>query len=491
MKTIQISIIACILLLLCSCSKQDYLKVIPDDATVVASINLRALAEKSDFAHSKLMGLAQENLSGLTGGASDRQMKKYWDDPMATGIDFSQPFYVFMTPERMVGIVLKVKDDGDLDDFFSWLHKQGTASAVTKKSGVRCGNLDGIHFSFNPSTLLLLMREGQSAAALQPVALRLMEQDEDHSFLSTEAYGKMADADGQDIVAFTSYGAMPKDILEPLRQSLSFSPDDLAFVSSLDFVNGAAVLKTSWWGRTAKVQKLLEEGGEGLCRLKGTFVDEQPDDFFAWVGLGLKGDKALKQMKANPQAKELLFLLERALDIEQMLQAVDGDVAFSLPLSVLNAGKREGMSALDFTVQAQMKSTQFMDDVDDWMPSLRDYGFSMQPVGKEAYQLTMDDLRLNWGVDGKTLYFATPQAYQQLRSAQKGSVLQGYKSEIEKSKLFVYLNVRDAAGLMVPMIGVNLAGLKAVTMQMAENDAMTIRVEMENQATNFLRQLFE
>ena len=497
MKTIKQILVAVVVLALCSCNKTEYLKVIPAEANVVMSIDVKSLSEKSDFAKSHLMSMMQEGIEGQASNKQSKEMKKYIDDPMSMGIDWRQPLYMFVVGNEAytAGCVAKVNNKDDLNEFFTLLFKQGIVSKPKDEKGFMCGTTERLSYAFDDNTLLMCFSDRNEEG--EKFALELMEQDEDKSFLSTEAFDKMENVAGQDVVCYLNMGLLPDYMAKQFTDASKVKPQDLALVSGLDFSKGAATLTTKLWGQTETAQKLLDKSYDGYMKMEGCYVDEQPDDVLFWMGMGIKGEPVLKQLKKNKQAIEALFMMERAVDIEQMLRSVEGDVALSVSSSVLENMQRYRGDMPEFSIKARLKNDDFLKDVEDWKENMGDFGFNMQTTGKKAYLLSSRRLTLHWGVDDKDLYFATPKAYQQMRDTKQGSVLQAYKKEIKHSKVFAYLNLQEilkqTKGMLqyVSMVGVNLNDLKAVVMKSDGNDELVIRVEMDNDDENFLKQLIQ
>ena len=485
MKSLRFSLFVLVLLALCSCSKKDYLKVIPADATVVASVNLRSLAEKSDFANAAIMGMM---------GGNEGDLQKYKDNPMETGIDFEQPLYVFLTRENLYGIVMKVSDKGDLEEFFSALHKQNVVSRPTEHKGLMCGTMGTINYAFNGEALLLL--DGVSGRNASSNLLVKMMDNEGESFADTDAYERMGGADGKDVVVYTNLGYMPAVLQKEFKAYLQYGQlkmSDIEFISSLDFVDGSAIVETKWWGRTEKAQKVIDESKDCWRVIDGSYMNDLPQGALAWIGAGVHGDKFLEKLKGNAQAKEALFLLERGIDVEQIVRSIDGDVSVVIPATALNG------TEVDFAGKAKLKSTSFLAEVDDWKSGMAEFGISMRSEGKGAYALSMDGKEIHWGAEGNDLYFATTKAYQQMQSKGGSAVLKDYEDDIKKCLFFVYVDLQEIQRMnnvatlcaMASNFGVNLQGMKAIVLKSSAHDEMVLQIDMKNDNENFLKQLFK
>lgn len=486
MKWVKFSFVALVVLMLCSCSKKDYLKVIPADATVVASVNLRSLSEKSDFANSALMGMMERVMDGDMG-----DLQKYKDNPMETGIDFTQPLYVFLMKDKTYGIVAKVGDKDDFEEFVAALRKQDLASRPVEKNGMMCGTMGTTNYAFNDDVLLMIDGDGASTNTL----VRMMEY-EGESFVDTEAFGRMNGADDKDIVVYANLGYLPEGVQKEFKKNAvdgQLNIGDVELLSSIDFAKGSAIMTTKWWGKTEKAQKTIDEMKDCLQKIDGDFLDDLPNDLFVWIGIGTTGEKALERLKGNAQMKEALFMLERGVDVEQIIRSVDGDVSLAL------SGVSNFMFDLkmDISVRAKLKSTAFLEDVDYWKKSMADYGMSMRDNGKNSYIWTLDGEDLYWGVDGDELYFFLSKSNQRRRPGGGFSTLKEYEKEIKKSHYFMYTDLQQILrtngfySVVAQNFGVNLQGLKAVILKSSAHDELVLKIDMENDDENFLKQLLK
>lgn len=247
MKKIQlISALVLVVMALCSCTNTDYQKVIPANATVVVKADMKSISEKADFKDSKYKQMLDESLSAVVKGKDMDAVKAYIDDPMKMGIDLSMPLYFFMAGEETVGLTMKVGNEDDVKDFLQLLNKQGMASKPQEKDGQMCGTLvDDIYYSYDKNTFLMLASlKGSGTSATSRMARELMTLKEDDSFISTDAFDRMNDEE-QDVVCYTNLNVLPKNMLDGWKVLLpeNISANDIDFISSLYFEDGAASLK--------------------------------------------------------------------------------------------------------------------------------------------------------------------------------------------------------------------------------------------------------
>ncbi|MBO4215389.1 MAG: DUF4836 family protein [Bacteroidaceae bacterium] len=487
-KIYVVSLVALMVMALCSCSKTDYQKVIPANAALVVKVDVKAIAEKSEFSKSKTMQKVEKSLSLVVKDKDMKRVKDYMEDPMSMGIDFSVPAYVFMVDKETFGLTMKVNDKDDVKDFLQLLNKQGMASKPQEKNERMCGTLlDDFSYTYDGTTFLLLASMNNAGGAKNgKLAQQLMKLDEKDSFVSTDGFSRLEDED-MDVSAYMNFAVLPADILGFLAEWLPKSVyKDIYGLASLNFEKGSAQLTSKMFAKTDAAQKVIDEANEHLKKIDGRYLDKVSDDAAMWLGAGVKGDWLLGKMKENKNLNSMLFAVERAIDIEQMFRAVDGDV--SMELSSFNSETNEP----DYVTYAELKDKKFLDDVDDWKESQKEYGIEMKSQGNNQYALSMDGQTFNWGVDGDDLYMGTPLALGHAKKS-TGALLKDYKDEIKESRMFIYLNLAAMGKQSGGMSSTGLAflslgnALKAITMKLVSMDELSLTVESNNKEENFLK----
>lgn len=490
MKTRFIHILALAALVLCSCSKSDYVNTIPSNASFVASVNLAEIANDADLANSKLLDLSKSGLSLLISGNSQDKIKGYIDNPADMGIDFREPAYAFKTDGECYGMAMKVASKGDLQDFIDLLSEQGLCTKATEKDNVFNGRLlDDIVYAFNGNTLLLLSNLGDGGTSMtKQMAVQLMAQDKDNSFASTPAFDKLESQRG-DIKLYTNLAALPASFNNSVTALLpkNIKRSDLETVGSISFDKGSATLTSTIWSDNSEAQKLIKEASNNLHKIDGEFTDAPTEDFFLWATAGVNGEWLLNALKEDKEAKQMLFMIERGIDIEQMIRTIDGDFTVILPHSAFNLFDKQS----DMMAFAQIKNSKFLDDVDYWKQSMKEYGMTMHNVGTHDYQLTLDDgTTVNWGVDddGDELYLATSSALTRQALKAKSKVLEQYEDDIEKNVFYAYANLANMPGMSM-FTALGRTGIKAFIVKAPSVEKIEMTIEMNSKDENILKQL--
>ena len=478
---------------LCSCNKTDYQNVIPANATLVAKVDVRNMAEKSDVAHSKMMDLLKTYIMLVVNGKDEKQAKEYIDDPMAMGFDFSMPVYLFMVGNEQAGLTMKVADEDAVKDFLMLLHKQRLASKPVEKHELMCGTLlDEIYYSYDGKTFLMLAALGESRASrLEQMAQQLMNQTEDDSFVSTDAFRRMEDENDKDVVLYSTLAALPNELSKEVAPFLptTVKLSDIDMVATLLFGQGKMELNAQLKGSPMAQTLVFDEAEKNLLCMSGEYLDKLTDEAALWMGTGVKGEWLREQLKKHPKWKELLFMMERGIDIEWMLKEIEGDVA----IEIRNVDQGTKAETLDFDAYAEVKDTPFLVDVDDWKESMKEYGMTMQEVGEKQYVLNAEGNTIAWGVEDNNLYFTTRIA----PSFERSQALKDYERDISGSKVFVYVDMTkfqlENVAKTQSQLWLNngLGAMKTLTLKMPSAQQLTLTVQMENEDENFLKQILK
>lgn len=131
----QTFLFVCAVISLSSCHKSaDYRQLVPDNAETVLSVNIQNLYQKSGIAENKkIQQLIKEGMDGK------EDIQSLLKNPGSTGIDFSEPMYVFsMDNQKNVNVLMKVVSKKKVTTTLKELFKE--------KEGYKTEDSDGWSF---------------------------------------------------------------------------------------------------------------------------------------------------------------------------------------------------------------------------------------------------------------------------------------------------------------------------------------------------------
>lgn len=489
MKTFRyVTIMILSVLLLASCKKSGYVNCIPSDATLVVSVDFNELATKADLRNSHLNEIVDQYLGLVVFGEGLDKAKEYIDKPETIGIDFREPAYFFRTAGGEFGATLCVHDESALTEFINVLVKQDICTKPSEKNGYQTGTmLDDIHYGYDGSTLLLVasLEGGRSRQMLNS----FMNQNDNNSFSSTDNFGKMVEMKDKDIILYSNLGVLGNDVKQMFSSVIpqGVHPADVEFFGSVAFENGVARLTAEFEGANDKTKEMLDDIDKNFYKITGEVAEDVLlDKTLIWGNIGVNGEWLLDKMKKSKELKQMLFVIERAVDVEAMIRSIDGDVSIAAPLSILE--DQEGVP--DFSLKAHLKSTSFLNDVKDWMEAQKDYGIVMINTAPDEYVFEYQHKPVIWAVNKKVLTMASYTYY-----TKDDTYYSEYLEQIPNYSVFFLINLqtlplKEKAGLP-DFLGFNekIDKLKSFIIKASSAHEWEVDIELTDKEQNFLNAL--
>lgn len=495
-KLFTIFSLVCIALL-ASCTKGSYTDLVPKDATIVAAVRLDKLVQDADVPNSSLMSYADDYMGVIANGEDREMLREFMDDPSVIGLDFSEPAYVFATHAKHLGLVLKVDDADRVDAFFEFMHKLQLATKTTSRGHLTWTDLLGdFHVAYDQRALLVLMdAEGKTPAnMLRNHMTALFDQDAEDSFGQHPCSEEWAKSPSH-IQFYARATALPSDWGEGVKSLLpqGVRVADVAVKADVQFSSGEAIVNARLTSENESVEEKLGAQTKHTKPIQGAFLNMVPDDFLAFATLGCEGEWLLDLLKSNADTKQRLFLMERAIDIEAILRAVEGDVAVVLPTTYIDHSN-------DLTAAAQIKSTDFMSDFNYWKQTAKDYHITLSKIADDQYCVSAEGQEILWGIDKSekpaTIYFATSAALRQQAFGRRSSSLAGYHDLMSQSDFFACVNIKPlkehlASHTQVPaFLTPMLQASELLLLSKSQDGQFTLRLIAKDPSTNILKQLF-
>ncbi len=483
MKNIKLlALLSAMIFLFVSCEqKTEYKNVIPADAKAVVGINVASITEKGDFANSDMLAMMSAMMAA----------------PKDMGVDFHSPMYVFATPDNCVGVTLKVNDKSMLEATLKSWREQGlfVSAAPVERDGMMWTTVfDACDLIYTDDICLIMASmDPEGSAISKQTASRLMDLSEEERFVNTGRYATMCKYGSKDIVVVGDIMGMP-----PLQDAVGqllpngVGINDMEAVATLNFENGKMVLTSEVMSDNDKVNYLLDSIDSQLRTLEGRYLNAPADDFLFWGSMGTTGKCLLNALKSNPMTADFQRGMNLAVDADNIIRAIEGDVTCIVPVAAINTDAPLSQCLL----LAHLDNSDFLKDVDYWQTSMKKYGFSMRKVDDDQYVLNAGEYDVNWGVEGEDLFVTAGNSLANAWLSQRSTVLEKYADDIKQHKLYVYCNLstlpmRELAQVLQinPIFGGRLTMLEAVILKAESARKMSVEIVLKNDKENFLKQL--
>ncbi|MEG1684631.1 MAG: DUF4836 family protein [Bacteroides sp.] len=431
-----------------SCSKKvEYVNVIPSDAAVVVSVDLKSIVSKSGFTDKINEPIQKKMLDALKNGLGAKSfgyMEKVIKNPSELGLSVNDKIYFFAyMPNYKLGMAAKVTDIDKLKEAFKLLADEQACSALTETNGYYQATVaDKSICAFNETSLLIL--EANDAASNEKVAA-LMTQKKENSINSNNGFRKMTEEDG-DIAAYFSFSSIPDIYLAQIKNALpkEINPTDISFLSTLNFDKGRIAIEGEMYSDNKIVTKWMEDSESKMSKLNSTFLNYFPATSLAYMSFNTN---YLSTYNMLGQGLESLGL---EIDAKQLLASIDGDIAVAL--TSLNA---QGEPSITAYIEA--KDDYLLQTTAAFCRSMSIGNRNLIENGEKNYIYKNGNTVVYFGMQKKHFYVTNDaNIYKNINKKVDNSMADAlWKSEAKKSCSFMVVNMQEV--LANPMFGTLMA----------------------------------
>ena len=372
-NSLFLMIAALLMVVLSSCSGSDYLNAIPAKSTALVSIDMQKLAEGNKMADKD--GVLKSLLQV--------------DDVSECGIDVSNKVYLFESPDGNLGLCAKVSDAGDLEKWLDKLSGQNTCTKVSERKGFRFSLLKGSWLVGFSDNALLVMGPvvAEAQAEMQRQMTKYLSADEEAGIKSSPMFDRL-DSIPSPMAMVTQAQALPEKFVAPFTLGAPKGADasQIVIAASMDIDKGILLINGETFSFNKGIDAELKKAMQTYRPIKGDYVKSMPADALAGIFMNVDGTKFLPMMRSNPGIQQLLMGINTAIDMDNIIRSVNGDMAILLP-SLSDDGMKMMMAA-------KLADAKWLADVDYWKKSCPK-GTSIGDWGKDSYVYS----------DGKTMFY--------------------------------------------------------------------------------------
>lgn len=369
----------------CSCSGSDYINAIPANSSALISIDMQKMAESNP----------QASKTGVL------KSLLHVEDVTDCGIDVSEKMYLFETVDGNLGLCAKVSDAADLEDWLNKLSKeQKLCENVTEKKGFHFSVLKNSWLVGFSDQALLIMGPvvADAQAELQRMMIKYLKADEEHGIQSSPMFERL-DSISSPMALVAQAQALPEKFVAPFTLGAPKNADasQIVIAAEMNLQKGMLRIKGETFSFNPDINQALQSAVASYRPIQGKYLESMPDDATAGIFMNVDGKKFLPMMQTNKGIQQLLLGINAAIDMDNIIRSVNGDMAIVLP-SFSDAN-------LKMTMAAQLAHYQWLADVDYWKESCLK-GASIADWGKNAYYYTDGKTSFYFGVSDDKQFFS-------------------------------------------------------------------------------------
>lgn len=369
--------LAALMLTFTSCNDNSYLNAIPMRSTALLCIDpaqggdnaqpLRQLLQITDFSQS--------------------------------GIDMEQPLMVFTSPDGNIGLCAKVKKQGDVKKLFE---KQANK--------MQCRTLPDRHdchfaaygqWLVGCSDAALLAMGPVNVAdipALQTVMTRYLAADEEKGITVSPLYERL-DTMQAPMTLVARVQALPERLVAPLTLGMPKSADasQVVLAAKMKCEQGLLQLDGETYSTNKQVDDSLKASRSAYGKVSERYLRGMSQDDVLGFFTSVHGSAFLNQLRADANVQGMLAGINAAIDMDNIIRSVDGDLAIVVPTLA------EGSTRL--SMMAQLGNVNWLKDVSYWKQSVPKGG-SITDEGPNCYRYTDGKMQFVFGVSQDKQFYS-------------------------------------------------------------------------------------
>lgn len=461
----RLSVLTVLIVFLTACSKtSEYTNVIPADASVVASINLKSLASKAGLNDKENETAKQKVLEALKSGmnaATFQQLEKVMKNPSESGIDIESPFYVFSSSSfPYPAIVGKVSNEDNLHTSLDVMTKEQICQPVSEADGYSFTTMNGSLLAFNNSTVMIVTVNGTSQTEKAKKGITdLMKQTADNSIVKCGAFQKM-EQQKSDVNFFASMKTIPATYRNQASMGLpaEVKPEDITLVGGLNFEKGKIALKSENYTENDAVKALLKKQMESFGKTNGTFAKYFPASTLMFFNVGVKGEGLYNLLSENKEFRHTVSIA-KADEVKELFGSFNGDISAGLINVTRNI-------APTFMLYADVKNGNALEALYKNKQSLgMKRGEDIIQLGKDEYVYKTKGMNIFFGIKDKQMYATNDELlYKNVGKAADKSIKDApYASDMKGKNIFVAINADAILDLTVVKMVAGFGGQEVKT----------------------------
>lgn len=369
------------LLLLFSCTNDNYLRVLPRESVAIASIDVQQLSSSGNDA-----------ITSLLNNACGVNIKE------AMGIDLLSKVYMFETNDGTLGLVARVDDADELTDLFTELAENGKCTRPEERRGnkfVTIGDSWLVGYSDDAMIVIGPITVMQRNATEQKMQ-RMFANKEGKGTQESKIFQRLDSLDSP-VALVAQVSALPEQIVLPFTIGAPKEADasQIILSAAMRKEDGIMVVRGSTSSFNKNIAKKIKENEQVLMPITDDMFGRLSPSDIGFLFMNANGEELLKVLQQNVAFQALLVGANTAVDMDNIIRSVKGDMVFSL--SDIRG---------DFDFMARLGKKDFLKDVGYWKSSCP-AGSSITDTGRDAYVFKNSDMSYSFAVTSDNLFVSS------------------------------------------------------------------------------------
>lgn len=349
---------------LSACSDTDYINAVPAESKLMMSMDPARMSGAGNQLVLKTM-LRVANLDN-------------------TGIDLASKVYLFEDAQGNLGLCAKVDSRDKLEETLA-----RAGATVSRHRDFGFATLPNRWMVGCSDKAVLLMGPVLPAAETETKTLmtRYLANGADESVSTTPLYAKLDSLDAP-MALVCRAEALPEQFVAPFTLGAPRDADasQIMVAAEMEVDKGNLLMRGQTFSFKPAIDKALKQAQQAYRPITGRYAASMAKTDAVGLFLNVDGSKFIELVRSNKGLKTMLAGINRAIDMDNIIKGIDGDMAIITPAM--------GQDNFQLTMAAKLKHADWLADVDYWKQSVPQGG-RIGDWGRDCYYYT----------DGNTSYF--------------------------------------------------------------------------------------
>ncbi|MBR5930053.1 MAG: DUF4836 family protein [Prevotella sp.] len=299
---------AAFVMLLSSCSEEQYTDVIPRGSTALMGIDMQQTGTD-----------VLQSLFGLT-------------ETHECGIDLSAMLYLFESPDGNMGMVAKVDDADKLEKTLNDLSEKNVCQKVTERKDIRFTLVkESWMMGFDDHAMMMMgpIAPAQQTQIQQQIA-RYLKQDEKQGITESKMFQKL-DSIHSAMALVAQVAALPEQLTAPFMLGAPKTADasQVMLEAEMQVQDQMLVIQGQTFSFNQQIDKDLQETATLFRPMTGAFLNRLNTHSALSFLTNVEGEHFLPVLQQNKGLQSLLTGAKYTIDINDVINSVDGDMLLS------------------------------------------------------------------------------------------------------------------------------------------------------------------
>ena len=319
-------LVAVFVLSSCSKSAKQTAKFIPDDAAVI-SIDVKQIIEKGKIAdNAEAKKKLQEGMEqGVKNQETKDLIKKIMDDPTKTGIDLSEPIFVFFADNNnKQGAVATISNKSDFLELANTFQKEDGSEPAKEKDGIQYIQDNKTVVAFDDATVFI-----SESYSLDEVIAKFKNDDTKGTMAENDDFAKLIEAKGfiKSLIPMVLAEGQIGNNKNLLPEGLELK--DLSLILNLTTDKGEAKLGFECIAKSDAWKNYIKESTELCGKISGDYLKYLPKGAFLMYA-NINGKKLFEMLDKEKYFDQAGISGEQKNLAKKVIEAIEGDLAFSI-----------------------------------------------------------------------------------------------------------------------------------------------------------------